>query len=165
VRQQGQIGQFGPDAGQDYLPIQTQDGGAIAETSEQVREDDFKALFAGIGTGSGQVRITRVRTDLAHDALAQDLVLQASADQSVLSNLRQVTKEANEPQCPVYDGQCRQVGTAPRSQAQSSAHDSFSCSASASSLSTQPLVGPLFFTSIAGLLGITLLGARRRRSR
>ena len=166
VTQQGQFGNGGPDAGQDYLPIQTPDGGGIAETADDVRQDDFKALFAGIGTSDGQVRITRVRTDLAHDALGQDLALQASADQAVLANLRKVTKEANEPQCPVYDGQCRQVGTAPRSQVTQASKESFACSASpVVAESKGPLPGPLFFASLGGLVGITLLGMRRRRPR
>jgi hypothetical protein len=164
VTQQGQFGNGGPDAGQDYLPIQAPDGGGIIETSDAVRQDDFKALFAGIGTSDGQVRITRVRTDLAHDALGTDLALQASADQSVITNLRKVTKEANEPQCPLYDGQCRQVGTAPRSQAAQASKESFSCSTSPAASETGPLPGPLFFASMGGLLGITLLGIRRRRA-
>ena len=167
VTQQGQLGNGGPDAGQDYLPIQQPDGGGIAETSDQVRQDDFTTLFTGIGASDGQVRITRIRTDLAHDALAQDLALQASADQSVLSNLRKVTKEANEPQCPVYDGQCNQVGTAPRSQVTQATKDSFSCSTSPSmsAENARPLPGALFFASVGGLIGIALLGMRRRRER
>ena len=40
----------------------------------------------------------------------------ASAAQSDLSNVRQLTKELNQPQCPVYEG-CDQVGTAPRDEA------------------------------------------------
>ena len=45
------------------------------------------------------------------------LLVKASADQAELPTIRQVTREANEPQCPVYSN-CEVVGTAPRSEAE-----------------------------------------------
>jgi uncharacterized membrane protein YgcG len=90
----------------DYLPIAATDGGAfdggatVAQTPEQVRQQDLQVLFA---SGPGTVRITRMRADLSQAALATDLVLQAAADQTAISNIYQVTKSVNAPQCPPYD--------------------------------------------------------------
>jgi hypothetical protein len=66
-------------------------------TAEQQRQQDLATLFPG---GGGSVRVTRMRADLSSAALANDLVLQASADQSSLSNNYQVTKSINAPPCP-----------------------------------------------------------------
>jgi hypothetical protein len=91
----------------DYLPIpgtaNSGDGGdggddAGGETSQQVAQDDMNALFPGGNLSS--VRVTRMRADLSHTALASDLALQAAADQSVMSNFYQVTTSLNAPTCP-----------------------------------------------------------------
>ena len=66
-------------------------------TAEQQRQQDLATLFPG---GAGSVRVTRMRADLSSAALANDLVLQASADQRPLSNVYQVTKSINAPACP-----------------------------------------------------------------
>ncbi len=98
------------DASQDYLPVGGDDGGADggSETAEQVRTDDVNALFAGM-TGPN-VRVTRMRSDISHAAMTTDFVLQASADQSELSNIRNVTESVN-LQCLVYSpGTCGVVG-------------------------------------------------------
>lgn len=142
----------------DYLPVKD-DQGNIVKTADQVREEDITTLFAGIGTATS--RVTRLRADLAHAALATDLVVGAAADQSELPNVRQVTKEANQPLCPVYDG-CTQVGTAPRDEAQARSSDSggtFSCATAVkdrSGSSTWLGVG-------AGFLALALVNAARRR--
>jgi hypothetical protein len=118
-------------AQQDYLPV-TDGNGAVLKTAVQVRDEDLATLFYGIPTATG--RVTRMRADLAHTALDADLVMSASQDQGFLQNVRQVTRELNEPSCPVYSG-CTQVGTAPRSQAveqSSPSNESFSCSTAAS---------------------------------
>lgn len=60
-------------------------------------------LFAGIGAG-GEFRLTRMRADLAKSALANDLVLQASQDQGVLSNLRRPQMVSGVAQCPSFGG-------------------------------------------------------------
>lgn len=90
--------QYDYDAGLDYDPTQTADGGT--EPPEQVRADDLATLFHGINPAD--VRVTRIRADLARAALSEDLVLQASADQSELTNARYPTKSINKPQCPTY---------------------------------------------------------------
>jgi hypothetical protein len=114
-------------AEQDYLPAKDSNG-TVTKTAVQVRDDDLATMFHGIGAATS--RVTRMRADLAHTALTDDLLLTASANQDVLSNIRNVTHESNEPLCPVYQG-CTQVGTAPRSQAQAQStggNESFSCS-------------------------------------
>ncbi|MGH7295054.1 MAG: DUF2330 domain-containing protein, partial [Polyangiaceae bacterium] len=80
------------DATTDYLPIPAGDAG-VGETADQVRQDDLATLFPG--GNQGNIFVTRMRADLAHAALATDLSLQASADQSEISNFYQVTQSVN----------------------------------------------------------------------
>jgi hypothetical protein len=93
-------------ATEDYLPIGSADAGADGgsyRTAEEVRTADIAALFAGLPQPN--VRVTRIRSDIAHAAMTKDFVLQASADQSELSNIRQVTQSVNfnvATQCPNY---------------------------------------------------------------
>jgi hypothetical protein len=106
------------DATQDYLPIGNADAGTDGgyESAEQVRTDDVTALFAGL-TGP-TVRVTRMRSDIAQAAMTKDFVLQASSDQSELSNVRTVTQSVNLT-CPIYNG-CNVVGTGTPAQAAAS---------------------------------------------
>lgn len=92
--------QYNYDAGSDYDPVGGQDGGDGGMTSEQVRDADLATLFAGISPND--VHVTRMRADLGRSALGDDLVLQASADQSTLTNLRYPSKSINAPACPSY---------------------------------------------------------------
>jgi hypothetical protein len=139
------------DPSLDYLPVGDPDAGVdggddggATETAEEVRTDDVTALFAGMA--GPNVRVTRIRSDIAHAAMTADFVLQASADQSELSNVRNVTRSVNLT-CPVYNG-CSVVG---------------GCSAS-----LPPRRGAAATLGvIAGALGLVaarLLRARRRRS-
>ena len=92
-------------ATEDYLPVGDPDAGAGApsyQSAEDVRAADIAALFAGIP--GMNVRVTRMRSDIAHAAMTKDFVLQASADQGELSNVRSVTQSVNLT-CPVY-GSC-----------------------------------------------------------
>jgi hypothetical protein len=91
--------------------------GAPAQSSDDLRQADLAALFPPTTFPDGTARVTRVRADLAHAALGQDLNLGASDDQSQLSGQLQVTKEANQPQCPVFTQTCGTMGTAPRDMA------------------------------------------------
>jgi hypothetical protein len=84
-------------AANDYSAVPPSDAGP-GETADQVRMDDLAALFGPNNQGS--MRITRMRADLAHSALATDLALQASADQSAMSNVYEVTKYIHAPTCP-----------------------------------------------------------------
>jgi hypothetical protein len=109
---------FVSSASQDYLPIGTADAGADGgyESADQVRDDDIATLFAGLT--APVARVTRIRSDISQAAMTNDFVLQASGDQSELTNIRTVTQSVN-LQCPIYDG-CNVVGTGTVAQAQAS---------------------------------------------
>jgi uncharacterized protein DUF2330 len=139
----------------DYLPVK--DGqGNIVKTAAQVRTEDMDTLFYGIPTATS--RVTRLRADLAKAALASDLVMTASKDQAVLSNVRQITKENGQPLCPVYNG-CNQVDQVPRDQAIARAtpagDETFACSTSRSGPST-------WLAASLGFAGLALTHAIRR---
>jgi hypothetical protein len=111
----------------DYLPVGDPDAGTDGgtdsgdfESAEEVRTEDVNALFAGL-TGPS-VRVTRMRSDIAHAAMTTDFVLQASADQSELSNIRYVTQSVN-LQCPIYSPSCSVVGTGTPAEAAASGPD------------------------------------------
>jgi len=91
------------------------DAGEDAGAQATAAAADLAVLFAGIGQPN--VRITRMRSDVAQSALSVDMSLQAATDQSELTNIHVAQQEIGEPQCPVYSSTCAQVGTAPRSQA------------------------------------------------
>jgi hypothetical protein len=71
-----------------------------------------------VGLSGSTVRVTRIRSDIAQTAMTSDFVLQASSDQSELSNVRNVTQSVNLT-CPIYDG-CNVIGTGTLAQAQAS---------------------------------------------
>jgi hypothetical protein len=112
------------DPAQDYLPVGNPDagaeagtdGGGMTETAEEVRTDDINALFAGMA--GPNVRVTRMRSDIAHAAMTVDFLLTASADQSEVSNIRNVTQSVNLT-CPIYN-QCSVVGNGTPAQAAAS---------------------------------------------
>ncbi len=106
------------DASQDYVPVGAADAGTDAgyESAEQVRADDVAALFAGLAGST--VRVTRMRSDIAQAAMTADFVLQASSDQSELSNVRNITQSVNVT-CPIYNG-CNVIGSGTLAQAQAS---------------------------------------------
>jgi hypothetical protein len=111
--QYSQNGGFGApltptNASDDYLAAGDPDAGTDGgyQSADDVRTADVAALFAGL-TGSN-ARVTRFRGDIAHAAMDKDLKLQASADQSELSNVRNVTQSVN-ANCPVYPP-CSQGG-------------------------------------------------------
>lgn len=78
----------------DYLPVE----GPNPKTADQVRTEDLDTLFHGINPAD--FRVTRMRADLAHAALAEDIAFVAPTDQSILTNFRQAAKATNEPACP-----------------------------------------------------------------
>ena len=71
----------GYDAGTDYVGVDASDAGPA-----EIRPRCAKTMSTRFSRGFRTTRsaVTRLRGDLAHAALAADLVLQASADQSVL---------------------------------------------------------------------------------
>jgi Uncharacterized protein conserved in bacteria (DUF2330) len=147
----GTVGVSGPlqvapsDATQDYLAIGDSDAGddgGSYQSADDVRTADIAALFAGLA--GPNVRVTRIRSDIAHAAMTQDFVLQAASDQSELSNVRNVTKSLNLT-CPTYQS-CSVIG----------------CAASSPTL---PRGGfAVAMGALAGLLGlITARSVRARR--
>jgi hypothetical protein len=80
----------------DYEAVPAADGGP-GQTAIEVRSQDLNTIFP---QGGSSVRITRMRGDLSQAALATDLRLQASSDQSALSNRYNVTLSVN-ANCPV----------------------------------------------------------------
>jgi hypothetical protein len=111
----GGIGALPPsDPSADYLPVGDPDAGTdggdagASQTAEQVRDADIAALFVGLS--GPNVRVSRMRSDIAHAAMTKDFVLQASADQTELSNVRNVTTSINQV-CPIYGSNCQQIGT------------------------------------------------------
>jgi hypothetical protein len=157
----------------DYLPVGSPDAGADAgpfQTAEEARTADIDALFAGLA--GPNVRVTRMRSDIAHAAMTADFVLGASADQTELSNVRDVTRSVN-LQCPIYDNQCNATGSGTPAQAAasgpivtfrggaSSGQAGGGCSASAR-WAGRSAGG---FGVGAGMIGLLATGfARRRRS-
>jgi hypothetical protein len=123
------------DPSLDYLAVGSPDGGTeggVNETAEEVRTADVSALFAGMS--GPNVRITRIRSDILHTAMTADFVIQASADQSELSNVRNVTQSVN-LSCPIYNG-CQIIGTGTPAQAAASISGGSAQSGSAGSGST-----------------------------
>jgi hypothetical protein len=142
-----------------YDAVKDADGGVV-ESSDQVRTDDIAALSGG---DIYRARVTRVRSDLAHAALASDLVLEASLDQSSLSRNLYVTSTKNAPPCPTYPppGACPPKPTScpPVAPCNSDSGGVFgSCAATASPIGSPEALGSLV------VLGI-VVGFRMRRRR
>jgi len=160
------------DASTDYLAIPAGDAGA-GQTADEVRQADLAALFPGANQGT--IRVTRMRADLAHAALATDLALQASADQSDVSNLYQVTQSVNAPACPPVPDPCPpcsgsgiaddagvvgSFGGGSTSSAAAPGQQSFGCSAVGSDRG-----GMWLEMTLAGILGLSVMRARGRKNK
>lgn len=129
-------------------------------TKEIVAAEDLETL---VGSIPGGVRITRVRSSLAHSALDQDLVLTAPAEQSIVETQRKVTREKNQPLCPIYSG-CQYVGQAPRDEAfakSGGGSESFSCAVRQGGGDT----GRNAAITVGGLAALAILIAKRSRKR
>ena len=160
----GGIGLAGPaDPSVDYLAVRDPDAGAeggVTQTAEEVRTADVTALF--VGMAGPNVRVTRIRSDIAHAAMTADFVLRASADQSELSNVRNVTKSVN-LMCPIYNG-CSVVGTGTLAQATASVSGRGGCTASLPpSRGAAATFGAL--TGMIGLAAARIVRTRRCASR
>ncbi|HEY1691288.1 MAG TPA: DUF2330 domain-containing protein [Polyangiaceae bacterium] len=165
-------------ASSDYLPVAASDsdagdaGATTAETADQVRQDDLSTIFPS--GDQSTVTVTRMRADLAHAALATDLALQASADQSSISNFYQVTQYVNAPACPAVPDPCPPCGGDVGSSSGSNAgpggnttvktvspgQSSFGCNAVPDGGSSGWLEA-----SLAGLVGLAFVRSRARRPR
>ncbi len=121
----------------------------------QLIDEDLLALHGG--RTSGVSRLTRMRADLTKPALDEDLVLTASVDQSLLTNVRQVTREKNEPSCTVWVG-CEATGVAPRSEALVRSTDHCSTAGTAIPRETWAAV-------CLGFVALAMVRSRRRSRR
>ncbi|MEO8796470.1 MAG: DUF2330 domain-containing protein, partial [Polyangiaceae bacterium] len=152
-------GGYQAPADQDYLGTDgdagaADDGGVDGGSNgsaEQARTDDIAHLFAGIS--GPNARITRMRSDISHAAMTTDFVLQASADQSELSNVRQVQNQINE-QCPIYDG-CDVVGYGSAADAQQSIDNTSSSAGGCVTAARGEADGGL--TALLGMLGFVAI--------
>ena len=164
----GYVGGADPDGQANYLPV-TDGQGNVTKSASQVRDEDLTTLFYGIPESG--TRVTRVRSDIAHAALNADLVVTAGADQTELSPTRQLTRESNEPQCPIYNG-CDRVGTAPRSEAiahnnANGGSESFGCSTAPSTKAFRSATSPGGLGTLgigAGFLALSFIKSRRRKA-
>lgn len=154
-----------PDGGREpapggYTPIK--DGqGTVVKSADEAKDLDVATLFQGIGAATA--RVTRFRADLAYAALDADLVMTAGQDQSVVSRTRRVTKESDQPICPVWNG-CSQDGTAPRDEAV--ARSTPSGGSFGSSCATTPGGGQhAWLAAGAGFATLAIANAVRRRRR
>ena len=138
-------------------PIDYQADDKAGKSAEQVRSEDLTALFEGKTIET--TRVTRLRADLAHAALSEDLVMLASADQGVLPNVRQATKESGQPMCFVYT-EGRTSGMAPRDEAaqRMEGDERFGCTTSSRSR------GGAWLGAAAAALALAIARARCRRA-
>jgi hypothetical protein len=157
----GGVAQPPSDASEDYLPV-TDSSGNVTETPDQVRQDDINDLFAGVAGPNAQV--TRVRSDISHAAMTTDFVLQASSDQSELSNVRNVTKSINE-QCPIYSNNCSVIGygTPAQSEASISTSSPSGGGLACNTTPAAPIGGPVSLGAAGAMLGLVVVRIRKRR--
>ncbi|MBX3230366.1 MAG: DUF2330 domain-containing protein [Labilithrix sp.] len=152
-------GAFG--AGGDYLEVKDEQTGAIEKTAAQVEDEDYDVLEAGL-TG-GTLHVTRLRADLTRAALANDLTVGASSDQTEVPRTRQPKLENGQPLCPVFRG-CDATGEQlPRDEAiaKSSGNETdgtFTCRAATSRVNASVSVA-------LGFLAVVMGRAVRRRRR
>jgi MYXO-CTERM domain-containing protein len=156
-----------------YAAAPAPDGGP-GQTALEVRAQDLNTLFP---MGPGSARITRMRADLSQAALANDLVLQASADQSPLSNTYQVKLSTN-ANCPVCScggnvgsnnggfpfGGTGIGGSSGNGQSSSGGGSASSSGHSGCSASSTDPAGAGLLGALTGLIGLALYRARARRS-
>jgi MYXO-CTERM domain-containing protein len=145
------------------------DGSDSQPSEQELGQDDLAVLLAGIARPNA--RITRLRSDVSHSALSDDLVIQAAADQGELSNTYTTSQETGQPQCPVYDANCLQVGNLPRDQAKAYATANYAsyggggnsasgCDCKTPAGTTSP---KSTFGVMVGLVGLGMFRSRRRR--
>jgi MYXO-CTERM domain-containing protein len=146
-------------ADQDYDAVPAGDGGAdagVGETADQARQADLALLFPD----QNMVRITRMRGDIAHAALANDLVLYAPVDQSVKSSFYQVTQSINTPPCPgSSSGSGGGSGGGNGSSGSNGGKESFGCSTATTDADGSPWAELV----MGGFLGFALIRKSVRR--
>jgi MYXO-CTERM domain-containing protein len=118
---------------------------------------DLDVLFAGIE--GPNARITRMRSDVAHSALSNDMFLQASADQGELTNVHTPKKQIGQPPCPICGGgSLEDGGEGDGSAAGGGSSDSTGCNTTGSLDDSSATIALLL-----GAGGFVAVRARRRR--
>jgi hypothetical protein len=133
---------------------------------------DFLAIKLVPGEGVSAMQPVRVTTKGASPVLplrlSNDLVIQASADQTELSNSYTTSRQIGQPECPIYDSNCNPEGTLPGDKADAYAAANYGNYGNGTSSSGcdggRTTSGPLGARATVGiLLGIGALGAARSR--
>jgi hypothetical protein len=134
-----------PEGGYAYY------GGYGLDVSAVVN-DDLDALFAGISRPNA--RVTRMRSDVAHSALSEDMILEAAKDPSELTNQHIPDKQTGQPSCPIYDDNCVPTASVPRDQALADANGG---------CNTKRPRGESTLAIVLGLAGLGALRFQRKR--
>jgi hypothetical protein len=101
-----------------------------------------------------------MRSDISHTAMTKDFVLQASSDQSELSNVRDVTQSINEV-CPIYSSACTVVGSG--TPAQANAQNVLSSGKAGCSSTSHPHEAPTGWALVFGAVGLVVARTVRQR--
>ena len=146
-----------PDAGSGDAGAPAGDDGGPGYGGGPGVDMDLATLFAGMS--GDNVRVTRMRSDIAHAALDVDLVLEASSDSSELSNLYDTTGQIGQPLCPIYQG-CTPVGEVPRDQAiaENGGLGGAGCNTARSGARSD-----IVFAGLTSFAGIGFIRSRRKR--
>jgi MYXO-CTERM domain-containing protein len=136
------------------------DAGDDADASaaiDQAAIQDLAVLFAGVAKPN--VRITRMRSDVAHSALSNDMFLQAASDQSELTNVHYPAKQTGKAPCPV----CVESGDGGEGEDGGVEFGAPSTESSGCSTTGSLDGSGAAFVVLSGLGGIALIRSRRRR--
>lgn len=163
----GSSGDGGTDAAGGKDAGSTDASAADASAAiEQAAVEDIGILFAGIAKPN--IRVTRMRSDVAHSALSNDMYLQASADQSELTNVHTPERQVGQPPCPYCGPGQGQSGSGGFGIGQGTSGTGFTTApatdSSGAGCTTTPSVDDTS-TTLAGLFGVAGLVALRLRRR
>jgi hypothetical protein len=114
--------------GSSFSGYEAEETDAGVKTPAEAFNADIGTLFAGIPQGSE--RITRLRADLAHDALDRDLTLKAATSQEDVARTRSITRSVNPPVCPVYPPCSSSTSKSPNQGANGATSDDDGCQTS-----------------------------------
>jgi MYXO-CTERM domain-containing protein len=141
-------------------------GGDAGAAQDLAATQDLAVLFAGIH--GPNARITRMRSDVAHSALSNDMYLQASADQSELTNVHTPERQVGQPPCPYCGPGPGQAGAGGFGIGQGTAGTGFTSGpatdSNAAGCTTTRSVDDTS-TTLAGLFGVAGFVALRLRRR
>jgi MYXO-CTERM domain-containing protein len=153
----------GPGGGGAPASSQTDYPASTKAESDALLQQDLDTLFKGISPAN--MRVTRIRSDLARAGLAEDLVLGAAKDQAIVGTTRLPSQEIGQPLCTVWQG-CQANGQAPRDEAvalsssSGNGKESFSCTTAEGHRDS----GFGALAGLAGLAGVVFARGRKKRA-